>query len=161
MNLEGVTISHPRHVLYARVYCVELQRRALYWNWKSNNWPRPHLDVSKENVTYENLAPKTIKVSDCLQHTHAESQARAPSPPKSHENALRSMGTALQSGGPQSHLSAWRDTGNNSHFPLDAEAAKDAGRFHVFGRLPASLMSPFSRAITPINVIVQMCKVDD
>lgn len=92
MNLEGVTISHPRHVLYASVYCVELQRRALYWNWKSNNWPRPHLDVSKENVTYENLAPKTIKVVDCLQHTRAESQARAPSPPKSHENAAQKNG---------------------------------------------------------------------
>lgn len=51
MNLEGVAVSHPRHVLDASVYCVELQRRALYWSWTSSNWPRPHLDVSKENVT--------------------------------------------------------------------------------------------------------------
>lgn len=87
MNLEGVAISHPRHVLDASVYCVELQRKALYWNWKSNNWPRPHLDVSKENVTYENLAPKTIKVFDCLQHMLVESQTQPPSPPQSHENA--------------------------------------------------------------------------
>lgn len=87
MNLEGVAISHPRHVLDASVYCVELQRRALYWNWKSNNWPRPHLDVSKENMTYEKLAPKTIKVFDCLQHMLVESQTQPPSLPQSHENA--------------------------------------------------------------------------
>lgn len=59
INVEGVTISH---VLYASVHCVELQRPALYWSWTSNNWPRPHLDVTKEKVTYESLAPNAVKV---------------------------------------------------------------------------------------------------
>lgn len=66
MKLEGATISHPGHVLYASVHCVELQRTALYWSWTPNSWPRPHLDVSKERVTYERLAPNTVKVTDSL-----------------------------------------------------------------------------------------------
>lgn len=111
MNHEGGTISHPRHQLYASVYCVELQRRALYWDWNRNNWPRPHLDVSKENVTYEHPAPKTVKAFGCLWHVRVESQTRAPSPPKSHEHAAQKNGHGA---GPQSHLSI---SLNNSHFP--------------------------------------------
>lgn len=51
----------------------------IVWNYKEGHYMElalSSIDAGKENMTYENLAPKTIKVFDGLQHMHAVSQTR-------------------------------------------------------------------------------------
>lgn len=140
----------------------------------------PYLDVSKENVTCENLAPKTIKVADrfILSHKHVDMDKylcswrgvtcqSSVTPKVTWKTPPRQMGTVMQSGRPQRPLSVLQGIVSDSHFPLQppwrtALSRGGNGCWVIACVGPfASVFDVTSRsAISPIKLIVLMCKVD-
>lgn len=178
--MQGVTIPHPHTVLHS-VYCTHLQRTALYSDWNSNKWSglTPSLPWCKQGECDWLLKPgkKLLIVSYCVSNTwtwinisasEVESRARAPWPPKYHEKHHPDKWAQWCS------LAALKDLSLHykalwtihifhcSHRDARPPSRGSDGCWVIACAGPlASAFDVTSRsAISPIKLIVLMCKVE-